>query len=137
MAPAGGAAWGFGRRLLYFPRWLIRWSRSELLKRETVFLVHRRLGTVGDGEVGQRTGRTLTAIRTMWARLRIPAFPTTGRRMGPAMQATAAFRAQVSCLARAGSNIQLSRCPQRRTLRPELNAGVADRRAQESPARPV
>jgi hypothetical protein len=64
------------------------------------------LGTVGDEEVRLGTGRTLKAIRTMRARLRIPAFTTTGRRKGTAMHSSAAVRAQGSCRARAGSNIQ-------------------------------
>jgi hypothetical protein len=53
------------------------------------------LGTVGDEEVRRRTGRTLTAIRAMRARLRIPTFTTSGRRKGPPMQPSAARRAGV------------------------------------------
>jgi hypothetical protein len=45
------------------------------------------LGTTPDADVVTRTGRTLKAIQTMRACLRIPAYTATGRRKGPLMKA--------------------------------------------------
>jgi hypothetical protein len=44
------------------------------------------LGTMPDAEVVARTGRTLTAVRSVRQKLRIPVFTNKGRRKGQAMR---------------------------------------------------